>query len=492
VTIIDALDDPAVFAPHFGPAWGSWRIFLKAVFGLPLDPEEQPLFTACTARSVPPSAAVRECWCVAGRRAGKSRVASLVAVFLGCFRDYGDVLAAGEVATLPVIASDRRQARTCMSYISGLLDEVPMLAAMVGGRTADSIELSTGVRIEVHTASWRALRGYSIAACIADELCFWHSEDSANPDREIIAAIRPAMVTIPGSMLIAISSPYSRHGIMWDMHRRHHGDQGDPGILTWQAATRVMNGTVPESVIAEALAADEAAARAEWLAEWRRDIESYVSREVVDACVAPGRQSLPPQGDATYVGFVDPSGGAADSFVLAIAHGEAAGDGTVAVLDVVEEVRAPCSPAAAVRDFARTLRRYRCAAVTGDRYGGEFPRELFAKEGITYVPSEKPKSDLYRELLPAITSGRVRLLDLPRLFTQLLQLERRTARSGRDSIDHAPGGHDDVCNAAAGALTLAATRATGDGEVLAANVAPEPRRRVLDDREFALQLRDRD
>ena len=59
-------------------------------------------------------------------------------------------------------------------------------------------------------------------------------------------------------------------------------------------------------------------------------------------------------------------------------------------------------------------------------------------------------------MLPILNSGRVELLDHPRLATQLTGLERRTARSGKDSIDHAPGGHDDVANAVAGALMLAA------------------------------------
>jgi hypothetical protein len=37
---------------------------------------------------------------------------------------------------------------------------------------------------------------------------------------------------------------------------------------------------------------------------------------------------------------------------------------------------------------------------------------------------------------------------------QLCGRERRTARGGRDSIDHAPGGHDDLANAVAGAAAL--------------------------------------
>ena len=48
------------------------------------------------------------------------------------------------------------------------------------------------------------------------------------------------------------------------------------------------------------------------------------------------------------------------------------------------------------------------------------------------------------------------LLDNDRLINQLLNLERRSGRAGKDSIDHGPHGHDDVVNAAAGAVVLAA------------------------------------
>ena len=58
--------------------------------------------------------------------------------------------------------------------------------------------------------------------------------------------------------------------------------------------------------------------------------------------------------------------------------------------------------------------------------------------------SEKPKSDLYRDLLPRLNSGEVELLENSRVIAQLVGLERLTARGGRDSIDHGPGGHDDL------------------------------------------------
>ena len=66
-----------------------------------------------------------------------------------------------------------------------------MLAALVVGRTADSVELSTGVRIEIHTASWRALRATPSSAACWTGVLLAQREDSSNPDHEIVNAVRP-------------------------------------------------------------------------------------------------------------------------------------------------------------------------------------------------------------------------------------------------------------------------------------------------------------
>jgi hypothetical protein len=108
-----------------------------------------------------------------------------------------------------------------------------------------------------------------------------------------------------------------------------------------------------------------------------------------------------------------------------------------------------------VEEFAAVFKSYGVHRVVGDRYAGEFAREPFRAHGINYEVSEKSKSDIYRDTLPLLNSGRVELLDLPRLTSQLCVLERRTSRGGRDSIDHPPDGHDDVANSACGALLRA-------------------------------------
>ena len=127
-------------------------------------------------------------------------------------------------------------------------------------------------------------------------------------------------------------------------------------------------------------------------------------------------------------------------------------------------------------EFAATLRRYRISVVYGDKYGGDWPAAEFRKHGINYEPAEMARSDLYRELLPAINSGAVALLQNERLIAQFSTGERRTGHSGRDQIDHAPGGHDDVANAAAGALVLASRRSgrlVDDDEDMSRSTAPE-------------------
>jgi hypothetical protein len=454
MTILEAMTDSALFGPWFEDrtSWRAWEVFLAALFGLRLDGEDAAaIYAHHTGRTAGPNGPIREAWVIVGRRGGKSRIAALVALYLACFREYRDLLAPGEVGTLPVIAADRRQARTVMRYIVGFLDAVPMLKAMVTNRTKETIELNNRVTIEVHTANFRAVRGYSLIGVVCDEIAFWTTDEAgASPDTEILTGLRPGMATVPGALLIAISSPYARRGALWEAHRKHYGQDSDP-VLVWQADTRSMNPAVDPQVIADAYATDEAAAAAEYGAEFRRDIESFVSREAVDAVVIPGRRELPPVPGTRYVAFVDPSGGSQDSMTLAIAHAGPSGP----VLDAVREVRPPFSPSGVVAEFAATLRQYGVSTVTGDRYAGEWPRERFRDLRIRYEPAERTKSELYAELLPLLNSAQVELLDVPRLTAQLLALERRTARGGKDSIDHAPSAHDDVANAVAGALVEA-------------------------------------
>ena len=450
--ILAALDDPNLLGASIRDAesWKPWRALLAAAFGLPLSEDALALYRRCTGRRVPPSGPAAYLWLVIGRRGGKSFAMALVAVFLAAFRDWRKYLSPGERAIVLLVAADREQAKILHRYCQGIL-RPPILQSLVWNVTASEIELKGGVTIEVVTRSYRTVRGRSVCVAVLDELAFWRDDDSANPDSEVLNAVRASMATFGSdAMVIAGSSPYARRGVLWDAFRRWHG-KDDARNLVWRARTRTMNPTVPQDFIDAEFERDSASAAAEYGANFRSDIAAFVDLAVLEACTADGLFELPPVSGTAYLAFCDPSGGSSDAMTLAIAHHD---DG-VAVLDCVREVRAPFQPEAVVEDFCATLAAYGVARVTGDRYAGEWPREQFKKRNVDYVPSERVKSDIYRDMLPILNSRRCQLLDNRRLISQLHGLERRTARGGKDSIDHCPGAHDDVANAVAGAIVLA-------------------------------------
>jgi hypothetical protein len=323
VNLLAALDDAQLFAPHFvGPSWDPWRAFLKALFGLPMNDDDLDLYRRHTERQNAPVKPFTEASLVIGRRGGKSLILALIATYLACFRTYTQHLARGELATIAVIAADRRQARIIFRFITGLLDSVPMLHAMVEDRTAETITLANRVQIEIATASFRITRGYSFAAVLCDEVAYWRTEESTNPDIEILRALRPGLSNIPNAMLLIASSPYRRTGVLYESYSRHFG-RDDARVLVWQAATRAMNPTLDAAFIERAFEDDPLSASAEYGAEFRTDIADFISRAVVEACVEPGVFERPYIRSRRYSAFIDASGGSgSDSMTIAIAHSE--------------------------------------------------------------------------------------------------------------------------------------------------------------------------
>jgi hypothetical protein len=240
--------------------------------------------------------------------------------------------------------------------------------------------------------------------------------------------------------------------VLWDTYRKHYGPDGAASILVAKGATRDLNPTVPQDEIDRLLEKDPIRNRAEYLAEFRSDLQSFVPPEIVQACVMPGVYERLRERDTQYYGFCDPSGGSFDSFTMCVGH-MPYGQESVTV-DCLREAKPPFSPEAIVKEFSDLFKSYGITTIYGDRYAGEWPVEGFAKQGISYQQSAKPKSELYIGLLPLINSCRIELLDNRRLVAQLCGLERRTARGGKDSIDHPPGQHDDLANAVAGVVNI--------------------------------------
>lgn len=441
-----------------GPTWAAWRMVARLIDGDAhlLNAQDRELALRLTGRSVLPASSPRELYVGAGRRSGKSRFGSVVATWLAA-QEYPQ-LAAGETAIVAHIAPDKRQAEIDLDYARGIVKGSKPLSAELTSDTADGLEFAHRTRLEVATASYRTVRGRTLAGAVVDESAFLRADDSALPDKELVRALRPGLLSLRGPLLV-ISSPHRKLGILYDAHRKYFGNDAATRGLYIQASSRDLNPSIDEQDIAEAMEDDPAAALSEYGGHFRADLQGFLDDATVDGAIVLGRRMLPRSLKCKHVAFADPSGGRGDSFTLGIAHVEPALDGKQAgrvVLDVLQAVAPPFDPETVVSNMAETLKSYGLREVVGDAYAGEWVPAAFRRHGIEYKPSELTRSEIYLETLPLFSQGRVDLLDLPVLRTQLLLLERRTRAGGRDSVDHPRGAHDDHANSACGALRLAA------------------------------------
>jgi hypothetical protein len=448
VNIVDFIESPQLTPGSFeGDSWEPWKAVLSGAFGLPMNSKRLATFDRLAGGRPAPTRRVRELWVVAGRRSAKSNTSAAVAVYLATVGAELDGLLTklkpGERGVVNIIAVDREQAKVAFGYVAGIIEASPLLSRMVTKKGAEFIDLNNRVTIEVATNSFKAVRGRTLLASILDECAFYRDEASATPDVELYRAIVPGLATT-GGLLIGISSPYARKGLLYNKHKRHFGQDSD--VLVIQGGTQQFNPTIDARVIEEALEDDPAGAKSEWLGHFRDDVSDFLTRDVVDAAARPSPLELPPVNRCRYFGFVDPAGGGKDEFTVGIGHVE---DGCT-VVDVVRGRRG--TPANIVEEYAALLKEYRISRATSDRYAGQWPVDEFKKHGITVEQSAKPKSQMYMDALSAFNSGQVQIPPCDKLLTQLAALERRTSRGGQDSIDHPPGGHDDRANVVAGLL----------------------------------------
>ena len=453
MNIVEAMQTPALYGDTFlGDSWEAWRAILSGAFNLPMTDTQKEHFNALAGGREAPKKRVRELFVISGRRCSKSHTTAATAIYLATlgFEIEGlkDRLSVGEKPVISLLAVDRSQAKVIFNYVRGMLEASPVFSAMIHKQYAESIELSNGVNIEVGTSNYRAIRGRSLVACIFDEACFFRdSETSESNDLELYRAALPSLSTTNG-MLIAVSSPYAKRGLMYSKYEKHYGQDNDD-ILVIRAASLDLNPTLDPKIIEQAMIDDPESAQAEWLGNFREGLSSYVDRAVVEGCVRKRPLIIPPQDKRQYVGFVDPSGGGqssrADRFTLAIAYREA---DKVIVCGIWGRRGAPDE---ITKEYAGILKAYGLHEVFGDRYAGAYPAQEFQRHGINLKYTPLNRSQLYLEALPVMQTGRCELPPDDILIGELCSLERKAGRLS-DIVDHAVGGHDDLANSAAGVI----------------------------------------
>lgn len=486
LTILDLLDWLPIYKT--GASWTPWRAFLASLYGLPMSQEEMAIYTACTGRKIPPTKKAREVWAPAGRRARKSSIAGLITVWESALRDHRHSLAPGERGVFIIMSESLERAAAVFNFAKTILVDTELKCLLMGTPNTERIQLWNNVDIVVRPAKHVAARSRTTIGCVFDEVAFFPTEDDyANPDEVIYQTLRPSMSTVVDPLVVAVSSPYARRGLLWKNYNDHHGRE-DSEILVWQASSTTMNshpGVLAE--MEQAYKDDPASADAEFGANFRTDIEAYISLDMIEA-VTSNRGELPIlkdlQGnlqfpDRKYLAFADPSGGGTDQFTLAIAHFDTAtGKG---VLDSLKAWKAPTPLSTIIEEVVDHLKSYNLDRLTGDHYAGDWPKDMFAVRKVHYQTAEYNRSELYIEFLPLVRAG---LVDLPsnmpgpggvnlahKMKMQFTSLERITSGAGKDRVDHPKGKHDDLANSVAGVLVHIVPRAR---KALAARPAGDP------------------
>jgi hypothetical protein len=423
-------------------SYDTWREVVRAIGGLPpANPETWRAIAGGRAPLMKPPA---ELYAAVGRGAGKSQVAAIIAVAKALAYRRANWFTQRPFVGL--FGRDQRQADELMAYVRQLLEH-PSLRPLVASDPAKRvIGLKSGVRFEVMPSDPRKVRSRGYICAVVDEAAFLDSDErSVQQDVELLRALRPALGRVKGSLLLVISSKHARKGILFEASKQFGKD--DPNVVYVEGATMTFNPTFDRAAIERAYRDDPIAAASEFGTAWRADVAGFITLEALAGVTSTGCVERPPDAAISYRAFVDFAGGSGgDSAALAVAFT----DRTTRkeTLAAVCEIPPPFSPAVVCAEFAGILRRYAVSTVTADRWGAQFVVEGMLRHGIVVQQSAAAKSDLYLDALPLINSRMVELLDHPKLNRQLLALER----SAGGTVDHPPRAHDDVANAAIGAL----------------------------------------
>jgi phage terminase large subunit-like protein len=220
----DALTDPLLLADAMkGESWSGWRALLIASVGEELTEDERVAYRILTGRDREPGQMIDTWLTVSGRRSGKTTAVAVLVVYLAVLCNWSEELNLGERGVALYLAPTQDQAGRAFRYARDFIEHSPLMAKLVTNRTADSIELSNGIDIEIQAANWRHVRGVTCIAVVLDECAFLRNEaDSANKDEDIVTALRPSLVTTNGPMLL-ISSPATEAGVVYQIHKRHFG-----------------------------------------------------------------------------------------------------------------------------------------------------------------------------------------------------------------------------------------------------------------------------
>lgn len=448
MNIIQALDDARVIGDTYSTAQGC---LLKAAYRLPLSALELPIFCEATGLSEYKPKLYRDVSVICGRGSGKSsRICATIAVYESCIAKH--TLALGETGVILLVAPTEKQARVTFKLIEARILNSPTLRRLVSklrsSPNESEIELTNGRTISVQAANSKHLRAASLICVILEEGCFFRdAESGAYNLGEILRAVRPGAIKMPGSKIIRVSSPWNKSGPMWDDFRFR---SERPDTLCWKLPSWIMNPALPADELAAERERDESYFLREYGAEFLDSAQALLPTEQVEMCVARGQVERTPRPDAVPVFSID-AAFKSDAFAVAAAHLE----GERAIVDFSKHWKPQKGKAVqfvpVLTEIVETMRRFGARRIFGDQVCAEPIKQFFAEHDIHFeqvTTLGRRASAIYSTLRAKTVAGQLELPDNPELISQLKRLEVVVGSGGSERVE-ASSGHDDLAIAAA-------------------------------------------
>jgi hypothetical protein len=402
-----------------------------------------------------------------GRQGGKSTTMCRLGVAEALYGRH--VIPHGTVATVAVVSVDRPNAGDRLATIQKILTAlgVPWGPLESEGR---GVQLrKSPIAFRVYTATVAGVSGGTCIFAFGDEVSKWRDlRTGANPATEVLASLKPALVTMPNAKLVLISSPLGR----LDLHAKEY-ERGKVGKqMTAFAPTWVANPTVTEE-----WTHGEEANESKWRREYaaiplEEDEEGLLSAVQLDRSTR-AELVLPRIAGHSYVAAMDPAT-RGDAWTLVVATRRwVAGRLKRSVVRAREwhgTSSKPLDPEVVLAEIAAELAAYGVTSVSSDQASADALRAIGRRHNLTvHIEPSTAQNKLtrYESLASWASAGELELPPDPQVRADLLAVVKKLTpngftvalpRTGDRHADYAP------------AITLALSR------YVAAPPEPEPDR----------------
>lgn len=495
-----AISDPKLLKHHFETLSPPQQVVLKAFNGLELSDELNPK----TGKSELDYWAILQGNCeydqlgfvtkvfatpyfpkkydtlvaILGRRSGKTdRITATQIAYEALLGGHMKHVQPGQDVQILFIAQDIDMASSHLNFIYNAIMSSPLLAREIQDKNQDAILLRNGIKIVPAPPTIKSSRGMAVPGWCGDEVGFWYKDSkAANPDYEVERAVEYAMAQFPDSFKFITSTPYTKEGMLWEYHLAgtegnklrcekcttdgvrycaHNADDREEheGVLVVHAPTAAMeNPKISRKKLIKLQKQDPEAFVRESLARFVDSISGFLSPEVLRSCVAAKIIEREPKPGFYYVAAMDPAF-RHDKFAFTIMH-HSREEGIVQ--DYFEEwtpeLGVPLNPKTVLQEIKIQLDKFGVAHVYSDQYQLESLQQLamdlgFSVHGVDFTASSKAK--IYGSFASLVNQKRMKILDKPTIFNQLVALEKKRSPHGVIQISARPGAYDDAAAACA-------------------------------------------